>query len=58
MPEYSPSPSSYTDKKQVIQVEGVAFESVISKFSVTPKLNENGQSENWIINESGQIVSN
>ena len=52
------TPSSYTDKKQVIQVEGVAFESVISKFSVTPKLNENGQSENWIINESGQIVSN
>ncbi|MBQ1181842.1 MAG: InlB B-repeat-containing protein [Treponema sp.] len=52
------TPSSYTDKKQVIQVEGVAFESVISKFSVTPKLNENGQYENWIINEIGQIVSN
>lgn len=52
------TPSSYTDQKQVIQVEGVAFESVISKFSVTPKLNENGQYENWIINEIGQIVSN
>lgn len=52
------TPSSYTDKKQVIQVEDVAFESVISKFSVTPKLNENGQYENWIINEIGQIVSN
>jgi uncharacterized repeat protein (TIGR02543 family) len=52
------TPSSYTEQKQVIQVEGVAFESVISKFSVTPKLNENDQSENWIINESGQIVRN
>ena len=52
------TPSSYTDQKQVIQVEGVAFESVISKFSVTPKLNENGQYENWILNEIGQIVSN
>jgi uncharacterized repeat protein (TIGR02543 family) len=52
------TPSSYTDQKQVIQVEGVAFESVISKFSVTPKLNENDQDENWIINKIGQIVSN
>lgn len=52
------TPSSYTAEKQVIQVEDVAFNSVISKFSVTPKLNENGQYENWIINEIGQIVSN
>ena len=52
------TPSSYTEQKQVIQVEGVAFDSVIRKFSVTPKLNENSQSENWIINEIGQIVSN
>jgi uncharacterized repeat protein (TIGR02543 family) len=52
------TPSSYTDKKQVIQVEGVAFESVISKFSVTPKLNENGQYENWTIDQNGTIVSN
>lgn len=52
------TPSSYTAEKQVIQVEGVAFDSVIRKFSVTPKLNENGQEEDWIINESGQIVSN
>lgn len=52
------TPSSYTAEKQVIQVEGVTFDSVIGKFSVTPKLNENDQSENWIINESGQIVRN
>ena len=52
------TPSSYTDQKQVIQVEGVAFESVISKFSVTPKLNENGQYENWIIDQNGKLVSN
>lgn len=52
------TPSSYTEQKQVIQVEGVAFDSVIRKFSVTPKLNENDQEENWIINEIGQIVSN
>ena len=50
--------SSYTSQKEVIQVEGVAFDSVIRKFSVTPKLNENDQEENWIINEIGQIVSN
>ena len=52
------TPSSYADQKQVIQVEGVAFESVISKFSVTPKLNENGQYENWIIDQNGKLVSN
>ena len=52
------TPSSYTDQKQVIQVEGVAFESVISKFSVTPKLNENDQYENWIIDQNGRIVTN
>ena len=52
------TPSSYTEQKQVIQVEDVAFESVVSKFLVTPKLNENGQEKNWIINESGEIVSN
>ena len=52
------TPSSYADQKQVIQVEGVAYESVISKFSVTPKLNENGQYENWIIDQNGKLVSN
>ena len=52
------TPSSYTEQKQVIQVEGVAFESVISKFSVTPKLNENDQYENWIIDQNGKLVSN
>ena len=52
------TPSSYTDQKQVIQVEGVAFESVIRKFSVTPKLNENSQYENWIIDQNGKLVSN
>lgn len=50
------TPSSYTAEKQVIQVEDVAFNSVISKFSVTPKLNENSQYENWIINESGELL--
>ena len=52
------TPSSYTSQKEVIQVEGVAFDSVISKFSVTPKLNENDQYENWIIDQNGRIVTN
>ena len=52
------TPSSYTEQKQVIQVEGVAFDSVIRKFSVTPKLNENSQYENWIIDQNGKLVSN
>lgn len=52
------TPSSYTSQKEVIQVEDVTFDSVIGKFSVTPKLNENGQPENWIIDQNGKLVSN
>lgn len=47
------TPSSYTNAKQVIQVENISFDSVVDKFAVTPKLNEN-----WIIDQNGTIVSN
>lgn len=51
------TPSSYTNAKQVIQVENISFDSVVDKFAVTPKLNDNGEPETWSINKNGEIVS-
>ena len=51
------TPSSYTNEKQVIQVENISFDSVVDKFAVTPKLNDNGDYETWSINKNGEIVS-
>ena len=51
------TPSSYTNAKQVIQVENISFDSVVDKFAVTSKLNDNGDYETWSINKNGEIVS-